>query len=112
MKINGVELNFALFDPDRAAQKDAYFAALKDIVKMDEHRSENQAEQMKTECDAVKHLFDATFGEGTGDRVCGKGRDHLACLEAYEMLVNEQIRQCNRYAAVRKRLASRNRKKK
>ena len=112
MKINGVELDFALFDQDRAAQRDAYFAVLKDIVKMDEHRSENQTEQIKAECDAIKHLFDDTFGEGTGDRVCGQGHDHLACLEAYEMLVNEQIRQCNRYAAVKKRLNSRNRKKK
>ena len=33
MKINGVELDFALLDQDRAAQKDAYFAVLKDIVK-------------------------------------------------------------------------------
>ena len=112
MKINGVELDFALFDPDQAARKDAYFEVLKDIVKMDEHRLEDPSEQVIAECDVIKHLFDVTFGEGTGDKVCGKGHDHLACLEAYEALVDEQIRQANRYNAVRNRLNSRKRKKK
>lgn len=112
MKINGVELDFVLYDPDRAAQKDAYFSALKDIVEKSKHPIQDQVAEVKLECDMVKHLFDVTFGEGTGDLVCGKGHDHLTCLEAYETLVNEQIRQSNRYTAVKQRLNSRKRKKK
>ena len=49
-------------------------------------------------------MFDSVFGEGTGNRVCGKGNDLLACMTVYEQLVTEQIRQDNQYNEIMGRL--------
>ncbi len=103
MQINGIELEFHLFDPDFKVQKDAYFAMLNQIK--DSVLEEDSDKQIKKECSQVKQLFDVTFEAGTGERVCGKGNDHLACLEAYAALVNEQIRQCERYSELRDKLS-------
>ncbi len=103
MQINGVELEFHLFDPDFKEQRSAYFEMLNQIK--ESVRDENNEKQIKKECKQVKQLFDATFGEGAGEKVCGKGNDHLACLEAYMQLVDEQIRQCDRYKEIKGKLS-------
>ncbi len=102
MQINGVRLNFSFFDPDFEEGKQAYLKELEEISKIGDTGTEPDA--IRQQCDTVKHLFDVTFGEGTGEKVCGTGHDHLLCLEAYEALLNEQIRQCERYRAVKERL--------
>lgn len=102
MQINGVTLNFSFFDPDFEEGKKAYLKELEEISKIGDTGTEPDA--IRQQCDTVKHLFDVTFGEGTGEKVCGTGHDHLLCLEAYEALLNEQIRQCGRYRAVKERL--------
>ena len=103
MQINGVELEIHFFDPDFKERKEAYLEVLSKI--RDSAKEEKSDDQVRKECEQVKHLFDVTFGDGTGEKVCGKGNDHLTCLEAFDQLVTEQISQCDRYERVRKKLA-------
>lgn len=105
MIIHGVELDFHLYDGDKAGVKERYFDALE---KMKGIKSEippgTEQEQNKYLCDRIKGIFDSVFGEGTGITVCGSDNDLLAHLEAYDQLVSEQIRQQNQYAAIMKKL--------
>ncbi|WP_330360034.1 DUF6673 family protein [[Ruminococcus] torques] len=41
----------------------------------------------------MKQFFDDVFGEGTGEKVCGSGNNLLKYIAAFNLLVEEQIRQ-------------------
>lgn len=105
MIIHGVELDFHLYDKDKADVKEQYFEALEKMKGVKGEMPEGtEQEQNKYLCDRIKGLFDTVFGEGTGIAVCGTDNDLLAHLEAYDQLVSEQIRQQNQYAAIMKRM--------
>lgn len=101
MKINGVELDFHLFDEDKSEIRERYFEELNKMktIKKDQPNS-TEAEKSKYLCDRIKSMFDNVFGEGTGKAVCGEGNDLLSHLTAYEELVAEQIRQNEAYKRV------------
>lgn len=100
MNINGVELDFAFYAARNVDMRERYLNELKDIT---EHIEEEMAaipdktEQIKHNCARIRRLFDVTFGEGTGAKVCGTDDDELVCMEAYETLIREQIAQSDRY---------------
>ena len=101
MEINGKELNFSLFNEDNAEMKKRYFEKLEEMAHVrDALPDGTQQEKNKYLCDRIKDMFDYVFGEGTGASVCGQGNDLLVHLEAYDRLVNEQIRQQERYKRV------------
>lgn len=105
MNIHGVELDFHLFDEDKADIKKRYFEALEDMEDLGEKTPDGtEQEQSKYLCDRIKHLFDHVFGKGTGISVCSAGNDLLYHIEAYDQLVSEQVRQQNQYAEIMKRL--------
>lgn len=105
MKINGVELKFELFDADAEDVKERYFQELDKMKTIKEDAPEG-TEHEKTiyMCQRMKGMFDAVFGEGTGENVCGTGNNLLSCLGAYEQLVSEQIRQQDEYEGILSKL--------
>lgn len=105
MIINGVELEFNLYDLENPELKERYGAELEKMKHVAEELPEGtELEQNRFLCGRVKQMFDSVFGEGTGNRVCGKGNDLLACMTVYEQLVTEQIRQGNQYNEIMGRL--------
>lgn len=105
MIINGVELEFNLYDLENPELKERYGAELEKMKHVAEELPEGtELEQNRFLCGRVKQMFDSVFGEGTGNRVCGKGNDLLACMTVYEQLVTEQIRQDNQYNDIMGRL--------
>lgn len=107
MQIHGVELDFHLYDEDKASVKKRYFEELKKMgaIKKDTP-SGTEAEKNRYLCDRIKGMFDNVFGKGTGKAVCGDGNDLLVHLSAYEQLVGEQIRQDKEYKRVMDALKS------
>ena len=105
MIINGVELEFNLYDLENPELKERYRAELEKMNHVAEELPEGtELEQNRFLCGRVKQMFDVVFGEGTGDCVCGKGNDLLTCMAVYEQLVTEQIRQDNQYNEIMGRL--------
>lgn len=105
MIINGVELEFNLYDLENPELKERYGAEIEKMKHVSEELPEGTAlEQNKFLCGRVKQMFDAVFGKGTGDRVCGRGNDLLTCMAVYEQLITEQIRQDNQYNEIMGRL--------
>lgn len=105
MIINGIELEFNLYDLENPELKERYGAELEKMKHVSEELPEGTAlEQNKFLCGRVKQMFDAVFGKGAGDRVCGRGNDLLTCMAVYEQLITEQIRQDNQYNEIMGRL--------
>lgn len=107
MIINGVELDFHLYDGDKHDVKERYFEELK---KMKDIKSEipagSEQEQNKYLCDRIKGFFDHVFGEGAGAAVCGEGNDLLEHMRAYDAIVTEQISQQEEYKMIMYHLKS------
>lgn len=107
MIIHGVELDFHLYDKDKADVKERYFEALEKMKGVKgEMPAGTEQEQNKYLCERIKGFFDSIFGEGTGVAVCGPGNDLLEHLDAYDQLVTEQIRQQDEYKRIMEHLRS------
>lgn len=105
MIINGIELEFNLYDLENPELRERYGAELEKMKHVSEELPEGtELEQNKFLCGRAKQMFDVVFGEGTGERVCGKGNDLLTCMAVYEQLITEQIRQDEQYNEVMGRL--------
>lgn len=102
MKINGVELDFTLYDSANAEMKQRYFEELNKMRAVSQEIPKEATEKEQTEylCSRVKRMFDSVFGEGTGERVCGTTSNLLVCMDAYDQLVSEQIRQNKEYESI------------
>lgn len=102
MLIHGVELNFDLYDSRNIKLRKRYFQELKKIQGIAKAMPKNADEKTQTEylCGRIKKMFDKVFSPGTGDAVCGEENNLLRCMQAYERLVADQIRQNNEYNAV------------
>lgn len=98
MQINGIELDFRLYDEDQAERKKRYFDELKQMQNIeDELLVGTEQEKNRYLCDRIKRFFDNVFGEGTGVAVCGERNDLLNHLEAFDQLVEEQVSQNTRF---------------
>lgn len=107
MIINGVELDFHLYDEDKADIKERYFEELKKMGNVIKEVPDGTAkERNKYLCDRIKRFFDHVFGEGTGTAVCGEGNDLLKHLRAYDAIVTEQISQQEEYKLIMEHLKS------
>ena len=99
-------LDFALYNADKDT-KQKYFKELEKMQHISENvPSGNEQEKNKYLCDSIKQMFDSIFGEGAGVEVCGEENDLLLHMDAYEQLVNEQIRQQEQYNGIMERLGS------
>lgn len=107
MIINGVELDFHLYDEDKADIKERYFEELKKMGNVIKEVPDGTAkERNKYLCDRIKRFFDHVFGEGTGAAVCGGGNDLLEHMCAYDAIVTEQIIQQEKYKLIMDHLKS------
>lgn len=108
MFIYGVELNFDLYDSRNIKLRKRYFQELKKIQGIAKAMPKNADEKTQTEylCGRIKKMFDKIFSPGTGDAVCGEGNNLLRCMQAYEQLVSDQIRQNKEYNAVMEKIRS------
>ncbi len=98
MLINGIELDFRLYDGDQEDRKKRYYDELNQMQNItDEFPADTEQERNKYLCDRIKRVFDNVFGEGTGAAVCGEGNDLLNHLEAFDQLVEEQVSQNTRF---------------
>lgn len=105
MVINGVELDFRLYDEDKGDVKERYFKALSKMKDLGSDMPEGtEKEKNRYLCDRIKAMFDDVFGAGTGILVCGEGNDLLRHLDAYDQIVSEQIRQQEQFKAIMARL--------
>lgn len=102
MKINGVELDFTLYDSANAEMKQRYFEELNKMRTVSQDVPKEATEKAQTEylCNRVKQMFDSVFGEGTGEKVCGTNSNLLLCIGAYDQLVSEQIRQNKEHESI------------
>lgn len=102
MKINGIELDFALYDAANVKMRQRYFDELNKMRTVSQEIPEGATEKEQTEylCNRIKKMFDSVFGEGTGEKVCGTNSNLLVCMDAYDQLVSEQIRQNKEYESI------------
>ncbi len=102
MKINGVELDFTLYDAANVKMRQRYFEELNKMRTVSQEIPEGATEKEQTEylCNRIKKMFDSVFEEGTGEKVCGINSDLLVCMNAYDQLVSEQIRQNKEYESI------------
>lgn len=102
MKINGVELDFVLYDSANTEMRQRYFEELNKMRTVSQDVPKEATEKAQTEylCNRVKQMFDSVFGEGTGEKVCGTNSNLLLCMGAYDQLVSEQIRQNKEYESI------------
>ena len=102
MKINGIELDFALYDAANVKMRQQYFDELNKMRTVSQEIPEGTTEKEQTEylCNRVKKMFDSVFGEGTGEEVCGTNSNLLVCMNAYDQFVSEQIRQNKEYESI------------
>lgn len=107
MIINGVDLDFRMYDEDKADIRERYFEELKKMRNVSKEAPDGTTKELnKYLCDQIKGLFDSVFGEGTGLAVCGADNDLLEHIDAYDQLVSEQIRQQEEYKMVMDHLKS------
>ena len=84
--INGVELTFDIFDLETA---EAYEKGM-DLIKQTSEKSlgdKSLADVIRVQCGVVFDFFDDVFGEGTSFAVFGEKTNLLACLNAFEQVV-------------------------
>ena len=94
MQINGVELKFDIYDSDQTDRVKCYYDGLEQISHIKENSPKgSEQEKNKYLCGTIKQFFDDVFGEGTGEKVCGSGNNLLKYIAAFNLLVEEQIRQ-------------------
>lgn len=107
MIINGVDLDFRMYDEDKADIRERYFEELKKMRNVNKEVPDGTAkERNKYLCDRIKRFFDHVFGEGAGATVCGEGNDLLEHMRAYDAIVTEQISQQEEYKMIMYHLKS------
>ena len=101
MKINGVELEFELFDADAEDVKERYFQELDKMKTIKEDTPEGTEHEKPCICARrVKSMFGCSLRSGNGRKGCGTGNNLLSCMRAYEQLISEQIRQQDEYKEI------------
>lgn len=100
MVINGVELeDLDIFDADVAEK---YENALEEVAKgSKETDGLKTSDVIRKQCNLVFECFNSLFGEGTDKRVFGGKFNLMACLKAFEELIehaNEQKKELDKLA--------------
>lgn len=92
MELNGVTLEFDYYDADQLERLE------KGILEVQEGCGSlpeglKLSESIRRQCGLVFAFFDGVFGEGTARRVFGPSANLMACLDAFEAVVEEIQRQ-------------------
>jgi len=92
LNINGVDLEFDMFDTETAKVYESAIAEMNGVV--EELREESSMSVVfEKSCAATKKVFDVIFDAGTGIEVCGERDNFKTCQEAFCLLVDEAIKQ-------------------
>lgn len=101
MKINNVELsNLDLYDVDVVEKYEKALEKVVEEARESEHLKGVSA--IKKQCAAIFDCFNALFGKGTDKKIFGDKVNLIACLNAFEELVNyakDQQGELNKIAA-------------
>lgn len=89
MTVNGVELNFSMFNPDHVQKyHDAEKALGKSYDSATAKKYKNDMtgyiKALRDACGVVFDFFDNAFGEGTANKVFGSETDLVKCTDAFE----------------------------
>lgn len=91
MTINGVEVSFNIAEE---VSNKRVMKVLESVSKDSEaSKGKEGAEQIRIMCTSVKNAFDYLFGNGTGEKICGKENDLNVCANAFADLIEEKNRQ-------------------
>lgn len=90
LDINGVQLDFNLFDVDTL---ELYETANFKVLETSEKKYEKMSESLREQCQAVRNFFDEIFGEGVGIEVCGEPLDFKKHLDAFEIVTDSALAQ-------------------
>lgn len=101
VNINGIDLDFNLYDYDVAAK---YEAALTEVANA-KHTGAGLSETIKEQCLIVFKFFDSVFGDGTAERVFQGKYDFRACTAALGEVINDAKAQQQEYSALLNRYA-------
>lgn len=93
ININGIDLEFNLFDCETAER---YESALKEL-QSDSALTTGLADTIKHQCGIVHDFFDQVFGAGTAGRVFGDRLDVMACTQALGKVIDDAERQTGEY---------------
>lgn len=94
MNINGVELDFDIFDASVAKRYETALETLNTLPKSDE--GQTLSDSILAQCDAVFSFFDILFGPGTAEKLFDHRKNLKECLDATEQVVltvNQQQKQ-------------------
>lgn len=89
-EINGVKLEFDVFDAD---VYEKYATAKQKLVEDLSKTGKGDPAMFRKQCNAVKEFFDYTFREGTGVAVCGEKDNLKVCINAFCEVAKEDERQ-------------------
>lgn len=91
LTINGVELEFDVFDVETAAvYEDARKQVQERFLEMKAaEEEENFPLVLKIGCEAIREAFDCVFGEGTSSEVFGERMNFRESIEAFKQLSDE-----------------------
>lgn len=91
--VNGVELDFNLYDYDTALK---YENALHEVTHA-KPQSKNLSSVIREQCEVVFAFFDSVFGEGTAEKVFQGRYDFKNCTEAFGEVVRAAKAQVKEY---------------
>ena len=93
--INGVELEFDIYDADTFEKYDKLEKAVSNIKEEADkiHAEQGFAAYIRFISGTVKGGFDDIFGQGTAEKVCGKGDSLVVSMESFADLSNAVTRQ-------------------
>ena len=96
MTLNGIELEFDMFDYETA---DKYESALKDLA-VSRSAATTLKDAIKDQCNAAFVFFDKLFGEGVSDKIFGGKMNFKECFDAVKAVIDEANRQNEEYKAM------------
>ena len=94
-EINGVELEFDIYDADTY---DAYEKSVEEVKKISEKANNTETQKhfstyIREFSSAVKKHYDEIFGDGTGEKVCSEKDSLVIASKAFTALAREVARQ-------------------
>lgn len=106
LTINGVELEFDIFDLDTA---EAYEDGMELVQKTAASAPKNKSltDVIQVQCQAVFDFFDMVFGEGTSGTVFGNRMNLMHCLKAFEQVVKHVDLQMKEAEEIKNKYAKR-----
>lgn len=93
LTINGVDLNFNLYDYETAANYESALA----MIQNNSAAKGSLAETIKAQCELVFEFFDTVFGAGTAEQVFAGKYDFKVCTEALGDVINNAKAQTQDY---------------